>query len=354
MTTAMRCENGTAPSHRSAIGQRIKRRPRRSREIEHDRPRELGAASLQDAHGKLSLLGCRGQIAAVPRWHLRADPAAATEHPMSGRRARQPAAGATSVPRAHSSSRTRHRTRAREAPVPTPTRLRAGAATHDNQTRKIEPGRHQRRRIWPVRRRDPYDAASFRLQSRERRQRQPQFADAFAFEQHFGQRTARPSATRQCAISSAKPDAMLAGSGAQSPPRQMAGCESKWASAGFKSTVRKQMDRCRIQCQRQASAGRPVPREHRRDIGMGLDAHQRFVERGTVALQMLARSGPFRDDGGEQVERAEVFAAQVRPAGKHVGEHFPMSMQPRAPRRGCAPAPSRRGRRPGTSARDSR
>ncbi len=68
---------------------------------------------------------------------------------------------------------------------------------HDDQSRQVESRSRQRRRIGPVGRRDPDDAASFRLQSRERRQRHAQLADAFALQQHLGQRAARPSAARQ-------------------------------------------------------------------------------------------------------------------------------------------------------------
>ena len=237
MATAMRCENGTAPSHRSAIGQRIKRRPGRSREIEHDRPRELGAASLQDAHGKLSLLGCQGQSQRCRggTCALTRPPPQNTPCPAVARGNLQPAQRPFLV-RIHPAERGTALGRAKRLLV-RPQGFCAGAATHDNQTRKIEPGRHQRRRIWPVRRRDPYDAASFRLQSRERRQRQPQFADAFAFEQHFGQRTARPSATRQCAIELGKTG------------RDACGLRRAIATAPD-GGVRKQMGKCRIQCQR--------------------------------------------------------------------------------------------------------
>src|SRR5579864_7254399 len=80
---------------------------------------------------------------------------------------------------------------------------------------------------------------------------------------------------------------------------------------------------------RQLSTDGPVSCEDGRDIGVAFDAHQRLVERRAVALEMLAGSRPFGDDRGEQVERAQVVAVEVRPRGEDVGEHFPMTMQPR-------------------------
>jgi hypothetical protein len=73
-----------------------------------------------------------------------------------------------------------------------------------------------------------------------------------------------------------------------------------------------------------------MPCEYRRDFRMGVDPLQRFVKAGPVLRKMLARAGPFTDDGGEKVERAEGVAANVRRRGKHIGEELPMPMQPRA------------------------
>src|SRR5437762_2824123 len=66
------------------------------------------------------------------------------------------------------------------------------------------------------------------------------------------------------------------------------------------------------------------------DLRMRFDAHESGVESGTMFLEMLARAGPFRDDGGVDVERAELFAAKVRAGREDIGEHLPMLVQPRA------------------------
>ena len=58
-------------------------------------------------------------------------------------------------------------------------------------------------------------------------------ADALAREHDLGQRAARPAAAGQHGVERGKPDGSAAGSGAQSPPRQIAGWERTAASAGF-------------------------------------------------------------------------------------------------------------------------
>ena len=68
---------------------------------------------------------------------------------------------------------------------------------HDDEPREIDAGGGEGRRIGATRRGDPHHAASLGLQLRERRQREAQLADAFAFEQDFGERSARRSAARQ-------------------------------------------------------------------------------------------------------------------------------------------------------------
>ena len=73
-------------------------------------------------------------------------------------------------------------------------------AVHDEKTREIETGRRERRRIRPVRRRDPHDVALLRLHVRERGQRQTDFADAFAFEQQLRQCALRRAASRQRSV----------------------------------------------------------------------------------------------------------------------------------------------------------
>ena len=55
----------------------------------------------------------------------------------------------------------------------------------DEKAREIEAGRRERRRIRPVRRRDPHDVALLRLHVRERRQRETDFTDTFALEQQL-------------------------------------------------------------------------------------------------------------------------------------------------------------------------
>ena len=80
-------------------------------------------------------------------------------------------------------------------------------------------------------------------------------------------------------------------------------------------------------------------REDRRDLRMRFDAQQRFVERGARFLQVLARAGPLRHDGGEEIERAQLRAAEIRARREEVGEHLPVQMQPRArTRAGCVPS----------------
>ena len=81
-----------------------------------------------------------------------------------------------------------------------PQRVFRRLAVHDEKTREIETGRRERRRIRPVRRRDPHDVALLRLHVRERGQRQTDFADAFAFEQQLRQRALRPAAPRQRSV----------------------------------------------------------------------------------------------------------------------------------------------------------
>jgi len=81
-----------------------------------------------------------------------------------------------------------------------PQRFGGRAAADDDEAGEIEPRCRQRRRIRAVRRRNPDDAAAFGLQPDERRQREPQFTDAFALEQQFGERAARPAAAGKCRV----------------------------------------------------------------------------------------------------------------------------------------------------------
>src|SRR5215203_4245546 len=75
------------------------------------------------------------------------------------------------------------------------------------------------------------------------------------------------------------------------------------------------------------SRSRPVPGEHRCDLRMGFDTQQGFVKYRARLLQMLSRPRPFRDDGGEDVERANRFSAEIGLRGKQVGEYFPVPVQ---------------------------
>ena len=75
---------------------------------------------------------------------------------------------------------------------------------------------------------------------------------------------------------------------------------------------------------------RPVPHEDGCDIRMGFDAQQRLEEGRTMALEVLPGSRPPGYDRCQQVQRAEVVAAQVRAGSEDIGKHFPMPMQARA------------------------
>ena len=44
-------------------------------------------------------------------------------------------------------------------------------------------------------------------------------------------------------------------------------------------------------------------------------------------LQLRSRARPFRYDRGEEIERADLGAAKVRPRRKKIGEYFPVMMQ---------------------------
>src|SRR4029453_17764980 len=72
----------------------------------------------------------------------------------------------------------------------------------------------------------------------------------------------------------------------------------------------------------------PVLRENRRNFRMRFDAHQSFVKRWARLFQMLARPRPLRYDGGEEIERAQFRAPEIRARRKEVGEHLPMLVQP--------------------------
>ena len=74
-----------------------------------------------------------------------------------------------------------------------------------------------------------------------------------------------------------------------------------------------------------------MPREHRRDDGMGFDAQQRGVQLRPLLREMRARARPFRDDRGEEFERIRRRAAEERPApgGEEIGERRPAGVQSR-------------------------
>src|ERR1700681_3558387 len=62
---------------------------------------------------------------------------------------------------------------------------------------------------------------------------------------------------------------------------------------------------------------------------MRFDAQQGFMKRRTLLLQMRSRPRPFRYDSSEQVECADLIAAEIRMRREEIGEHFPVPVQAR-------------------------
>jgi hypothetical protein len=71
------------------------------------------------------------------------------------------------------------------------------AAAHDDEAREVDARGRERRRVRPVRRRDPHDRVVLARHAHERRQGEAQLADAFAREQDLRQRGGRPPAAGQ-------------------------------------------------------------------------------------------------------------------------------------------------------------
>ncbi len=94
------------------------------------------------------------------------------------------------------------------------------AAAHDQQAREVESRAGERRRVRQVRRRDPDDVAAAGLQTRERGQREPDLADAFAREQR--PRSAPPAASRARAARRRAPESRSASPPARARSRRRA------------------------------------------------------------------------------------------------------------------------------------